>query len=104
MRSSWSFGPGRAEDGGFVLTEVVATIRRLDQTTNLISFNLARADFEQGQATGTTSGPNWSAASVIGEHLKGGAIGWAIVPQTNQAHQLVLGLSALITLDRKSVV
>jgi Protein of unknown function (DUF1553)/Protein of unknown function (DUF1549)/Planctomycete cytochrome C len=92
-------GPGRAEDGGFVLTEVVAAIRRLDQTTNLISFNLARADFEQGQATGTTSGPTWSAASVIGEHLKGGAIGWAILPQTNQAHQLVLGLSAPIMLQ-----
>jgi hypothetical protein len=92
-------GPGRAQDGGFVLTEVVATIRRLDQTTNLISFNLARADFEQGQATGTTSGPNWSAASVIGGHLKGGAIGWAILPQTNQAHQLVLEFSAPITLQ-----
>jgi hypothetical protein len=92
-------GPGRAEDGGFVLTEVVVSIRRLDQTTNLISFNLARADFEQDQATRTTSGPTWSAASVIGEHLKGGAIGWAILPQTNQAHQLVLGLSAPITLQ-----
>ena len=92
-------GPGRAEDGGFVLTEVVATIRRLDLTTNLISFNLARADFVQGQATGTTSDPAWSAASVIGRHLQGDAIGWAILPQTNQAHQLVLGLSAPVTLQ-----
>src|ERR1039457_4462100 len=99
MRSSWSFGPGRAEDGGFVLTEVVASIRRLDQTINLISFNLARADFEQGQSTGTTSGPTWSAASVIGGHLKDNSIGWAILPQTNQAHQLVLGLSAPTTLQ-----
>ena len=92
-------GPGRAEDGGYVLTEVVATIRRLDQTTNMVSFNLARADYEQTQSKGATSGPTWSAASVIAGHLKGDAIGWAVSPQTNQAHQLVLGLSAAVTLQ-----
>jgi hypothetical protein len=92
-------GPGRAEDGGFVLTEVVATIRRVDQTTNVISFNLARADFEQSQNTQTSSRPTWSAASIIGGHSKGDAIGWAILPQTNQAHQLVLGLSTPLTLS-----
>ncbi len=90
-------GPGRAEDGGFVLTEVVAAIRRLDHTTNVLSFNLARADFEQSRDTGTNS--TWGAASVIGGHLKGAATGWAILPQTNQAHQLVLGLSAPLTLQ-----
>jgi hypothetical protein len=92
-------GPGRAEDGGFVLTEVVAVIRRLDHTTNVISFNLARADFEQSQDTGTTSGATWGAASVIGGHTKSDSLGWAILPQTNQAHQLVLGLSTPLTLS-----
>jgi hypothetical protein len=92
-------GPGRAKDGNFVLTEVVATIRRIDQTTNVLSFSLARADFEQSQSAGITSPPTWSAASVIGGHLKGDAIGWAILPQTNQAHQLVLALSAPVTLQ-----
>jgi hypothetical protein len=90
-------GPGRAEDGGFVLTEVAAAIRRLDHTTNVLSFNLARADFEQSRDTGTNS--TWGAASVIGGHLKGAVTGWAILPQTNQAHQLVLGLSAQVTLQ-----
>jgi hypothetical protein len=91
-------GPGRAEDGYFVLTEVVATIRRFDQTTDVLSFNLARADFEQSQNTGTNSHSTWGAASVIGGHSKGDALGWAIFPQTNQVHQLVLGLSKPLTL------
>src|ERR1017187_8815128 len=90
-------GPGRAEDGNFVLTEVVATIRRLDKTTNAISFNLARADFEQSQSTVTPSIPTWGAASVIDGHPKSAGSGWAIFPQTNQAHQLVLRLSAPVT-------
>jgi hypothetical protein len=90
-------GPGRADDGNFVLTEVVATIRRSDQTTNLLSFNLARADFEQSQNSGTNSHPTWAAASVIGGQSKGDALGWAIFAQTNQAHQLVLGLSKPLT-------
>jgi hypothetical protein len=92
-------GPGRAENGNFVLTEVAAAIRRLDQTTNAVSFNLAHADFEQSQNPETTSRSTWGAASVIGRHVKGDAIGWAILPQTNQAHQLVLGLSAPVTLQ-----
>jgi hypothetical protein len=91
-------GPGRADDGNFVLTEVVATIRRFDQTTNVLSFNLARADFEQILDSGTTSRQAWGAASVIGGHSKGDALGWGIFPQTNQAHQLVLGLSTPLTL------
>ena len=54
-------GPGRGDDGNFVLSEVAAKIQRLDQTTNQIAFAVARADFEQ---SGSNS-PSWSAASVI---------------------------------------
>ena len=73
-------GPGRADDGSFVLTEVVATIRRFDQTTNLLSFNLARADFEQNLDCGSNSRQTWGAASVIGGHSKGDALGWGNLP------------------------
>ena len=89
-------GPGRADNGNFVLTEVVAKIRRLDQTTNLLAFTSARADFEQSQNVATNSSATWSAASVIGG--PGDTRGWAILPQVNQAHQLVLGFSAPVTL------
>ena len=91
-------GPGRADDGNFVLTEVAASIRRLDPATNVISFNLARADFEQSQTSAATSLRTGRAASVIEPHSPGDALGWAILPQTNQPHQLVLGLSAPVTL------
>jgi hypothetical protein len=89
-------GPGRGDDGNFVLTSVAAKIVRPDQTTHVISFTSARADFEQ--AGSSSNSPAWSAVSVIagkaGEHL-----GWAILPQTNQAHQIVLGLAAPLTLQ-----
>ena len=92
-------GPGRADDGNFVLTEVIAKIKRLDATTNALSFNLARADFEQSKNDAAIPGFTWSAASVIGGHLKDEEKGWAILPQTGQPHQLVLGFSAPLSLQ-----
>jgi len=90
-------GPGRAADGGFVLSEVVARIQRSDQTTNWISFASARADFEQSKTNGANPGATWSATSVLGRHLADDEAGWAILPQTNLAHQLVLGFAAPVT-------
>jgi len=88
-------GPGRGDDGNFVLNEVKAKIERLDHTTKQISFASARADFEQTGSNGLT----WSASSVIAgpeAHVKPG---WAILPQTNQPHQMVLALAAPLTLQ-----
>ncbi len=92
-------GPGRADNGNFVLTEVTAKIKRLDATTNVLSFNLARADFEQSKNDAANPGFTWSAASVIGGHLKDEEKGWAILPRTGQPHQLVLGFSARVSLQ-----
>lgn len=97
-RSLPSKGPGRGGDGNFVLTEVVASVLRFDHTTNRLSFNLARADFEQTQGSGTDFNPTGNAAAVIDGDVGNAAVGWAIWPQTNQAHQLVLGFSAPVTL------
>jgi hypothetical protein len=83
-------GPGRAEDGNFVLTEVRAKIVRLDQTTNVLSFGSARADFEQVTSARTNVASAGSALSVIDGAESEVIAGWAIWPQTNQAHQLVL--------------
>ena len=92
-------GPGRAENGNFVLTEVVAKIVRPDQATNVISFRAARADFEQNQFVEKLSTPTWSAAWVIDGDARDAAAGWAIWPQTNQPHQLVLAFSAPVSLQ-----
>jgi hypothetical protein len=37
-------------------------------------------------------------SEALGGHTKSDALGWAILPQTNQAHQLMLGLATLLTL------
>jgi hypothetical protein len=88
-------GPGRGKDGNFVLTKVVAKILRPDHSTNIISFISARADFEQT----STNSPPWSASSVVAERSVDKGRGWAILPQTNQAHQIVLGLAAPVGLQ-----
>jgi Protein of unknown function (DUF1553)/Protein of unknown function (DUF1549)/Planctomycete cytochrome C len=92
-------GPGRAGNGNFVLTEVLAKLHRLDHTTNLIMFASARADFEQSKDSAPNSSLTWSAASVIDTHWKGDGQGWAVLPHIGQPHQLVLGLSAPLTLE-----
>jgi hypothetical protein len=91
-------GPGRAENGNFILTEVVAKIQRADQTAHPILFSSARGDFESPKSSGANSILAGSAAAVIDGDTADATAGWAIWPQTNQAHQLVLGLSAPVSL------
>lgn len=92
-------GPGRADNGNFVLTEVTARIQRPDQTTNLISFTSARADVEQAGDSKSNGSPTYSAASTIDGDVKGEELGWAILPEAGQPHQLVLALAAPLTLQ-----
>ena len=92
-------GPGRADNGNFVLTEVTARIQRADQTTNVVSFKSARADVEQagdGQSGGYAT---YGAAATIDGDAKGAEPGWAILPAAGQPHQLVLALAAPLTLQ-----
>jgi hypothetical protein len=91
-------GPGRASNGNFVLTAATAKILQRDQT-NVLSFASARADFEQGKDTATNSPAEWAAASVLAPRANSETGGWAILPQTGQAHQLVLELAASISLQ-----
>ncbi|MGZ4975420.1 MAG: DUF1553 domain-containing protein, partial [Limisphaerales bacterium] len=90
-------GPGRADNGNFVLTEVIAQIRRGVDRTNEIPFASAHADFEQRKNLGSDEGPTWSAASVIGPHTDSDQVGWAILPQVGQPHQIVLGFATPVT-------
>jgi len=92
-------GPGRAENGNFVLTELTAKIERLDQTTNVISFIAARADIEQVGDLKSNLHPTYAAALVIDGHASDDTYGWAILPESGQAHQLVLGLAVPLTLQ-----
>lgn len=88
-------GSGRADNGNFVLSKVSARIERADKTISTIAFASARADFEQARDAGTT----WSAASVIAGGPAETDSGWAILPQTDQPHQIVLGFGEPLTLQ-----
>lgn len=87
-----SKGPGRFENGNFVLTEVLARVQRAMQT-NDTPFASAQADFEQFKGLGGQQGPTWSAASVIGPHTDSDQVGWAVLPEVGQAHEIVLSFS-----------
>ena len=90
-------GPGRGASGNFALTEVVATVQRPGQTPSTVQFLTARADFEQLAVPAAQSRPRSGARAVIGGPVKVEPTGWAIAPQTGQPHQLILSLSAPLT-------
>lgn len=90
-------GPGRADNGNFVLTEVTARIQRAGQESNPVSFQSARADVEQAGDGAANGSATYSAASTIDGDEKSG-LGWAILPGAGQRHQLVLALAAPLTL------
>ncbi|HEX3989296.1 MAG TPA: DUF1553 domain-containing protein, partial [Verrucomicrobiae bacterium] len=85
-------GPGRAKDGNFILSEVSAKILRPDQSSELVSFKSARTDYAQAA--------NGSNSLLWGGSQGREKSGWSIFPQTNQQHQIVLELSAPLSLQR----
>ena len=92
-------GPGRAENGNFVLTEVTARIQRADQTTNVVSLKSARADVEQAGDSQSGGYATYGAAATIDGDAQGAEPGWAILPAAGLPHQLVLALATPLTLQ-----
>lgn len=85
-------GPGRAGNGNFVLTEVVARVERPGAEARPVRLVSARATHEQTSHAENNPYHAWNAASVIDGDAKGTNPGWAILPQTGKAQQLILGL------------
>ncbi len=85
-------GPGRASNGNFVLTELVAKVKRAGGAVETLKFNAARAD--HFQTSGDEKG--FTAESVIDGDLK--RRGWAILPESGKPHQLMLALETPVTL------
>ncbi len=83
-------GPGRADNGNFVLNQVSASIERADGKTEAITFAAARASFEQSQFAENNPGKLFSASSTIDPNAKEGSSGWAILPEVGKPQQLVL--------------
>jgi hypothetical protein len=92
-------GSGRAANGNFVVTEILASIARADGRTDLLSFSHARASFEQSDQAGGHPDGRWSALSTFDGDARGDSWGWAILPDTKQPQQLILELSGPVTIE-----
>jgi hypothetical protein len=95
-----SKGPGRAKNGNFVLTEVIARIHRANGDVQTLSLSAARADFEQGTLVEKNPYKAWTAASVIDGDARGEELGWAILPEVNKPHQLVLEFAQPVRIEK----
>lgn len=91
-------GPGRSGNGNFVLTELAASLVRSDGSIQSVAFASARAGFEQSEAADKHPDKAWTAGSVIDGDEKGGQWGWAVQPQFNRRHHLVLNLAEALHL------
>lgn len=85
-------GSGRADDGNFVLTELV-----LLADGEPVKLQNAQADFEQTVSTEKNPWKAWNAASTIDGDEKGHTWGWAIKPQVNQSHDLMVETKSVVS-------
>jgi Protein of unknown function (DUF1553)/Protein of unknown function (DUF1549)/Planctomycete cytochrome C len=83
-------GPGRAGNGNFVITEVVAKAISASGGTRRIKFSSARATYEQEIIAEGNPYKKWSAASAIDDDARGPEWGWAILPNVAQDQSLYL--------------
>lgn len=91
-------GSGRAGNGNFVLSEVVAKLVRAGGAVETQRFASAFASLEQTVATDKNPYKLWSAASAIDGDVKGKTFGWAVLPEVNKAQTMVLRFAAPLTL------
>jgi mono/diheme cytochrome c family protein len=85
-----SKGPGRAGNGNFVLTELLASVRRADGVTQPVAFASALATFEQKSAAEDNPGKAWLASATIDGNTND--FGWAVLPEIARPQQLLLEL------------
>ncbi len=83
-------GPGRAPNGNFVITEVVAQVVKPNTPPRSVNFNAAYATYEQLIVTAGNPYNLWSAASAIDNDVKGSQWGWAVLPEVGRPQSLLL--------------
>jgi hypothetical protein len=83
-------GSGRAGNGNFVITEVLATILR-GAAEIPVKFASARASIEQTFAADSNPEKRWAASAVIDGNTN--SFGWAILPDVTKSQHLVLELA-----------
>lgn len=102
-------GPGRAGNGNFVLTEVIAGPLNSEESNaekpnpekqiQPVLWKNATASYEQTGAAGKNPYKKWAIAAAIDSDAQGDQWGWAIMEQAGQANAAVLELKdpALVT-------
>ena len=91
-------GPGRADNGNFVVTELVAALRpaaagtapRRQPDDRRIPLASATASFEQAVAGSLTPSGRWQAAYAIDGTASGDTVGWAVHEQIGRDQWLVV--------------
>lgn len=86
-------GPGRADNGNFVLTKVSARVESAAGEARPIPFSSARATHEQTSPAASNPNGRFSAASLVDANPGGAGTGWAILPAVGQSQRLRLSLS-----------
>jgi hypothetical protein len=92
-------GPGRAANGNFVLSRVIASLQRTNGSSVPVRFAAARASFEQTIAAEKHPDKKWSAASVIDPKAQDEVAGWAILPEVGKPHYLILDCGSPLALE-----
>ncbi len=91
-------GSGRADNGNFVVSEVVVQLRRADGTLSPVAFKSARASVEQTIASESNPYKKWNASATIDNDEKGAEWGWAILPDVTRKQQLQLTFAESVAL------
>jgi hypothetical protein len=83
-------GPGRAGNGNFVLTEIVARIVTDGESAERkVALQHATATYEQTGAAGQNPYGKWAIAAAIDHEAKGKTWGWAVMEQVGRAQVAV---------------
>ena len=95
-------GPGRADNGNFVVTELKVALRKTAAGREAggladdapVSLTRAIASFEQSVAGNATPAGKWLAGYAIDGPASGDTVGWAIHEQVGKDHWLIVGPEA----------
>lgn len=98
-------GPGRAENGNFVLTELSVDLQRsLDSIPQPLVFERATATFEQTQGAENNPYKAWAASAAIDQDTQGAGLGWAILGEAGLPNHAIFETAIDLTIDEDAVL
>ena len=98
-------GPGRSQNGNFVLTQLTLSVQgKGESTAREIDFGDASASHEQTSFADNLPQKKWAASISVSRNRTHPGVGWAILPETGKANQAVFRLERPLQLDVGDVV